>query len=100
MSRLSFFFKRLVRMDWHKMWKTTAILKKRSGRSRLWLLMDMLRCGVRYNAGYMDYMIAEMYRLNDEQKRSVRILADCSGRMLLATTTRSSPIGSSGSAAR
>ena len=71
MSRLSFFFKRLVRMDWHKMWKTTAILKKRSGHSRLWLLMDMLRCGVRYNAGYMDYMIAEMYRLNDEQKRSV-----------------------------
>ncbi len=71
MSRLSFFLQRLVRMDWRKMWKTTAVLKKRSGKSRLWLLADMLRCGLRYNAGYMDYMIAEMYRLNDEQKRSV-----------------------------
>jgi len=71
MSRLSFFFKRLVRMDWGKMWQTTAVLKERSGKSRAWLLQDMLRCGVRYNAGYMDYKIAQMYRLNDRQKRTV-----------------------------
>ena len=71
MSRLTFFFKRLVRMDWHKMWKMTGVIQKRSGKSRVWLLRDMLRCGIKYNAGYMDYMIAEMYRLNDEQKRSV-----------------------------
>ena len=52
------------------MWQTTGILKQRSGKSRLWLLMDMLRCGIKYNAGYMDYKIADMYRLNDAQKRS------------------------------
>ena len=71
MSRLSFFFKRLVRMDWKRMWATTKILRERSGRSRLWLLCDMLRCAVKYNAGYMDYKIAEMYRLNDAQKKTV-----------------------------
>ena len=71
MSRLGFFFKRLVRMDWKKMWATTAVLKERSGKSRLWLLADMLRCAVKYNAGYMDYKIAEMYRLNDAQRRTV-----------------------------
>ena len=71
MSKVSFFLKRLVRMDFHKMWKTTAFLKQRSGKSRLWLLCDMLRCALRYNAGYMDYKIAEMYRLNDAQKKTV-----------------------------
>ncbi len=71
MSKLTFFFKRLVRMDFAKMWKTTGFLKKRSGKSRAWLLGDMLLCALRYNAGYMDYKIAEMYRLNDEQKRTV-----------------------------
>ena len=71
MSKLTFFFKRLVRMDFAKMWKTTGFLKKRSGKSRLWLLADMLRCALRYNAGYMDYRIAEMYRLNVEQKKTV-----------------------------
>lgn len=71
MNRLAFFFKRLVRMDFAKMWKTTAFLRERSGKSRLWLLCDMLRCAVKYNAGYMDYKIAEMYRLTDAQKSTV-----------------------------
>ena len=70
MSRLSFFFKRLVRMDWKAMWKTTALLTQRSGKSRIWLLCDMLRCALKYNAGYMDYKIAQMYRLNDEQRKT------------------------------
>lgn len=70
MSKLSFFFKRLVRMDWQAMWKTTAILQERSGKSRLWLLCDMLRCALKFNAGYVDYKIAQMYRLTDEQKKT------------------------------
>lgn len=71
MSRLSYFFKRLVKMDWKAMWSTTALLKERSGKSRLWLLADMLRCAVKYNAGYVDYKIAQMYNLNDRQRRTV-----------------------------
>ena len=71
MSKLSFFFKRLVRMDWKRMWETTGVLKERSGRSRIWLLCDMLRCALKYNAGYIDYKIAAMYKLNDAQRRTV-----------------------------
>ena len=71
MGRMGYFVKRVVRMDWKRMWETTALLKQRSGKSRLWLLTDMLRCAVKYNAGYMDYKIAEMYRLNDSQRRTV-----------------------------
>ena len=71
MSRLSYFFKRLVRMDWQAMWRTTGLLKERSGKSRLWLLCDMLKCALRYNAGYVDYKIAEMYKLSDAQRRTV-----------------------------
>ncbi len=70
MSRLKFLFQRMARMDYKAMWKTTKILKERSGKSRLWLLVDMLRCAVRYNAGYVDYKIAEFYRLNDTQRRT------------------------------
>ncbi len=71
MSRLSYFFKRLVRMDWKAMWRTTGLLKERSGKGRLWLMADMLRCAVKYNAGYVDYKIAQMYRLTDAQRRTV-----------------------------
>ncbi len=71
MSRMKYFWHRLVRMDWKAMWKTTGILKNRSGKSRISLMTDMLRCAVKYNAGYVDYKIAQMYKLNDEQRKTV-----------------------------
>jgi len=70
MQRITFFFKRLVHMDWTAMWKTMILLKERSGKNRLWLLADMLQCAIKYNAGYMDYKIAEMYKLNEEQRKT------------------------------
>ena len=71
MSRLQYFWNRLFKMDWKAMWKTTGLLKKRSGKGRIWLMADMLKCAVKYNAGYVDYKIAQMYRLNDQQRQTV-----------------------------
>ena len=71
MSRMQYFRKRLMKLDWKALWKTTGLLKKRSGKSRIWLMNDMLKCGIKYNAGYIDYKIAQMYRLNDDQRKTV-----------------------------
>ena len=71
MSRMQYFWDRLKKMDKKAMWETTGLLKKRSGKSRLWLMRDMLKCATRYNAGYMDYKIAQMYRLNEKQRKTV-----------------------------
>ena len=71
MSRLGFFFKRLVRLDWKRMWATTKMIRERSGKGRVPLLIDMLKCAVKYNAGYMDYKIAEMWNLNDAQRAAL-----------------------------
>lgn len=71
MSRLTYFIKRVFKMDWKRMWETTGLLKTRSGKNRVWLLCDMLRCALKYNAGYIDYKIAQMYNLNDQQRRTV-----------------------------
>ncbi len=38
MGRLSYFFKRLVKMDWKAMWKTAGLLQERTGKTRLWLM--------------------------------------------------------------
>ena len=71
MSRVTFLIKRALKMDWKAMWATTALLKQRSGKSRIWLLADMIKCGFKYNAGYIDYKISQMYNLNDEQRKTV-----------------------------
>ncbi len=71
MGKLVFFFKRVFRMDFKRFGKTMDFLVERSGKNRLWLYFDLLKCALKYNAGYMDYKIAEMYRLNAAQKKTV-----------------------------
>ncbi len=71
MASLSFLMKRALRMDWKAMWKTAGMLREKTGKSRLWLMRDMADCARRYGAGYVDYKIAEMYRLTPEQRATV-----------------------------
>lgn len=71
MSRISYVIKRVGKMDFERMRETARMLHKKTGKPTGWLLMDMSKCALKYNAGYMDYKIAEMYRLNDAQRRTV-----------------------------
>ncbi len=68
MNRFSYLIRRATKMDYGAMYKTAVMLHKKTGKSRLWLMADMAKCAVKYNAGYIDYKIAEMYRLNDAQR--------------------------------
>ena len=68
MGRLSYVIRRAAKMDYGAMLKTANMLHKKTGKSRLFLMADMARCAAKYNAGYIDYKIAEMYRLNDAQR--------------------------------
>ncbi len=71
MPHIAFLVKRALKMDWRRMYETARYLHRKTGKNVPWLMKDMLSCAVRYNAGYMDYKIAEMYRLDDRQKRTV-----------------------------
>lgn len=68
MGRLSYVIRRAAKMDYGAMLKTANMLHKKTGKSRLYLMADMAQCAAKYNAGYIDYKIAEMYRLNDAQR--------------------------------
>lgn len=68
MSRLSYMVNRAMKMDYRAMLGTANMLHKKTGKSRVWLLADMAKCAARYNAGYIDYKITEMYRLSDAQR--------------------------------
>ena len=70
MGKLSYFVKRVQRMDFDAMLKTAQMLHQKTGKPTAWLLADMLRCAVAYNAGYVDYKIAQMYRLTPAQRRT------------------------------
>ena len=71
MGRIGFFIKRLARIDVKRFRKTFAELRQITGKNPVFLALDLLVCGIRYNAGYMDYKIARMDRLNAAQRGTV-----------------------------
>lgn len=46
-------------------------IRQKTRRPRLWILADMVYCGLKYQAGYMDYALFEMYRMDGRQRASV-----------------------------
>ncbi len=70
MKTLSFVWKRLFSMNYRNLFRKINQMHKKTGHSRLWLLMDIQRCALRHGAGYMDYEQFEMYNLNEAQRRT------------------------------
>ncbi len=70
MGKIGFIIQRVRRMDYRAMGETARMLHEKTGKSAAWLVADMIRCAFRYGAGYMDYKIAEMYRLTPAQRET------------------------------
>lgn len=68
MSKVKYLMGRLLRMNYHEMFSTAGKLHRKTGKSRLRLLGDMINCGLRYGAGYKDYMLFEFYGLSPAQR--------------------------------
>lgn len=68
MGKLKYLMGRLLRMNYGGMLETVGKLHQKTGRSRVWLFLDMVNCGLRYGAGYKDYMLCEFYNLTSAQR--------------------------------
>ena len=71
MSRIGYVLRRIRKIDTSRMKETLDYLHEKTGYSKLRLRLDIACCALRYNAGYIDYKIAEMYRLNGKQRKTV-----------------------------
>lgn len=68
MPNIKYIIKRIAGMDYRSMLNTAKTVHERCGRSTLSVLVDMTSCGFKYQAGYMDYLVFEFYRLNSQQR--------------------------------
>ena len=68
MGNIKYILKRLKTMDKKAMFEKVNSIHKKTGKSKIYLLCDMLKCARKYGAGYMDYDLFEMYNLTPEQR--------------------------------
>ncbi len=71
MGKIGYLFKRIKGMDYKNMFNTIDIVHKKCNKSKPSIFFDMIYCGLKYQAGYMDYKLFEMYELNDKQRKTI-----------------------------
>lgn len=71
MDKIKYLFKRITNMNYKKMFTTINEIHKKTNKNRIFLFFDIIMCGFKYQAGYMDYKLYEMYDLNKEQRKTI-----------------------------
>lgn len=60
---------RVLKMNYINMFKIAKSVSKKADKSFVYIVKDMIHCGMKYQAGYYDYQEFEFYNI-DEDKRS------------------------------
>lgn len=68
MKDIGYVLKRLTDMNYGALFNKLDSLHEKTGKSKAFLLWDMLNCAIKYGAGYMDYDLFEMYNLTPAQR--------------------------------
>lgn len=71
MGKIGYLFKRILKMDYKSFFETINYVHQKTNKSKLSILFDVIECGTKYQAGYMDYKLFEMYNLNDKQRKTI-----------------------------
>ena len=66
-----FLIKRIKNMSFKNLFKTVNDVHKINKKCKLFIFLDIVYCGVKYQAGYVDYKLFEMYNLNRKQRKTI-----------------------------
>lgn len=70
MPNIKYVLRRMKEMDYSKMIDAAKTVHGRCGKNTALVLADMIWCGFRYQAGYMDYLVFEFYQIGAAQRRT------------------------------
>jgi len=71
MKKIIYIFKRICKMNFSEMFKTAKRVSKANNTSSFAVLLDIIYCGIKYMAGYVDYEVFDFYNLTKEQRESM-----------------------------
>ena len=71
MRRVKYLFLRIKNMDFKRMFNIINEIHKSTHKSRIYLFFDVIICGLKYQAGYVDYYIFEMWNLNSKERKTI-----------------------------
>lgn len=70
MGKIKYLFKRIAKIDYKNMFKIAKAISTKTKKNFFLIVIDMIRCGINYQAGYYDYQEFEFYNLNSEERKT------------------------------
>lgn len=70
MDKLKFIIRRLRKFNFSNMISTAKKVSKKTKKYFIIVLIDIIYCGLKYQAGYNDYLEFEFYLLNSKQRKT------------------------------
>lgn len=71
MKKIKYLFSRIFRMSFKGLFKTVNDVHKKSGKNRITTFFDIIYCGLKYQAGYIDYYQFQMYKMNKKERKTI-----------------------------
>ena len=71
MAKIKYIIKRIINMDFSSFFRVINEVHQKTKKSRFIIFIDMINCGFKYQAGYMDYALFEMYNMNNFERKTI-----------------------------
>ncbi len=71
MSKLKYLAKRIFKMNYKGFFSTINEVHQKNNKNRIYIFFDIIYCGIKYQAGYIDYKLFEMYKMNNKERSTV-----------------------------
>ena len=71
MKKIKYLIKRIFQMDFKGMFKTAKRVAKKNHTLTLTVLFDIIHCGLKYMAGYVDYEVFDFFNLSKSQRETI-----------------------------
>lgn len=71
MGKIKYLIQRVFSMNYKNLFNTINEVHLKTKKNRFLIFVDIIYCGIKYQAGYMDYKLYEMYNLNKKQRKTI-----------------------------
>lgn len=71
MGKAGYIIKRIKGMNYKNFFNTISLVSTKTKRPKILIFFDVINCGIRYQAGYVDYNLYEMYKMNHKERKTV-----------------------------
>lgn len=71
MGKTKYLIKRILKMNYKQFFDTIDTVHSKTNKNKLSIFIDIINCGIKYQAGYIDYNLFEMFNLTKEERKTI-----------------------------